>query len=255
MAAGALECCCHAASTAAAPHQRRRCVLNPPAPCRRRGRLVTAQQLHAEAAAMLGEERYSDSLAILELSVLLRLYPFQPPGQLAAWQRGMTLAGAGHPRCGEGEEGSGAGTRVGPKSCRTRHVGAGMRSRWPTLVSQRNIPMHCLLPLCCLSWIGYPRGDVMHSSLLLPAAAHCSCRVRTTTPWQPCSAVRCAAVCRVRLQLARTLVLVARARAGAGAAGVATAVALTHDDLELLEGAVLAAEAALALFQTEGELA
>ncbi|GAB4818489.1 hypothetical protein N2152v2_005535 [Parachlorella kessleri] len=118
------------------------------------GRLVTAQQLHAEAAAMLGEERYSDSLAILELSVLLRLYPFQPPGQLAAWQRSMALAGVAHPR--------------------------------------------------------------------------------------------------VRLQLARTLVLVARARAGAGAAGAALTGRVTHADVELLEGALLAAEAALALFQTEG---
>ncbi len=103
---------------------------------------------------MLGEERYSDSLAILELSVLLRLYPFQPPGQLAAWQRSMALAGVAHPR--------------------------------------------------------------------------------------------------VRLQLARTLVLVARARAGGGAAGAALTGRVTHADVELLEGALLAAEAALALFQTEG---
>lgn len=75
------------------------------------------------------------------------------------------------------------------------------------------------------------------------------------TPHPGNPALLFAALCRVRLQLARTLVLVARARAGAGAAGVATAGALTNDDLELLEGAVLAAEAALALFQTEGELA
>lgn len=112
---------------------------------------MTAQQLHAEVAAMLGEERYSDSLAILELSVLLRLYPFQPPGQLAAWQRGMTLAGAGHPRCGEGEEEVGRGTRAGPKSGRTRHVEQGCagvgRPLSHNATSQFTASSHCACPV------------------------------------------------------------------------------------------------------------
>lgn len=56
----------------------------------------------------------------------------------------------------------------------------------------------------------------------------------------------------MRLQLARTLVLVARARAGSGAAGASMEGALRNVDLELLEGAMLAADAAMALFRAEG---
>ena len=57
---------------------------------RRRGRLVTAAQLQAEGALMIGDGRPADALSVLELAVLFTLYPLHhDAAALAAWHRSL----------------------------------------------------------------------------------------------------------------------------------------------------------------------
>ena len=54
------------------------------------GRLVTAQQLQAEAILMLEDSRPADALSVLELSVLFTLYPVHHEvAALADWHRSL----------------------------------------------------------------------------------------------------------------------------------------------------------------------